>query len=212
MEPVLSFLQSRCMDGYRIVDADAPGAAALPLGSGVLFAKDRRFEPLSKRFETYDAFKIQKPFIQFAAIANEEMAAAFVNSHGYPLAVETSPYLTVASVLDHAAGMRKVLTRVRDGDQKQVLSMFNASKLGEAHAELRLVDGTFRLAIVPRSLVQGMWIQLAQDLAGGGIVQACQQCGSLFPAGSGGRRADAKFCSDTCRKAHNYAAKKGARK
>jgi hypothetical protein len=49
----------------------------------------------------------------------------------------------------------------------------------------------------PTSLLDALWLQLAQSLTSGAQFRQCEHCGEFFVAGRGtGRRVDAKFCSE----------------
>jgi hypothetical protein len=58
------------------------------------------------------------------------------------------------------------------------------------------------LAIEPTNLINGLYVQMLTFFASGKAVRKCENCESLFtlgPPGSGGRRSQAKFCSDHCK-------------
>jgi hypothetical protein len=56
----------------------------------------------------------------------------------------------------------------------------------------------------PNSLLDALWLQLAQGLTSNIQMRHCEHCGDWFEAGRGtGRRADSKFCSDEHRIAFN---------
>jgi len=211
VDPVLSFLQRRCTDGYVIAVVKEPPARPRSAAE-ILLAPDDHFIPLSDRFETFDVFKVERPYLQFASIRDPKTALRFLNAFGYPLAVEDSSKLNIAEVVRSAANMRAAIDQARSSDTKSFLDAFNAIKRGNAHVELRLRDGAYALTIVPNSLLQGMWIQFAQDLTAGANLHVCQHCKNVFVAGASGRRGDAKFCSETCRKANHYRAKRVTRK
>jgi hypothetical protein len=70
--------------------------------------------------------------------------------------------------------------------------------LGAARVVLR-PDHTngARIAIEAHSLLDGMWLQLGQKLAGNAKFHLCKQCREWFEVGPGtGRRLDAKYCCD----------------
>ena len=63
---------------------------------------------------------------------------------------------------------------------------------------------TLKWELRPRTLLDGLWLQLEQALTSGVQIQQCEHCGSWFEAGRGtGRRLDSKFCSDEHRIAFN---------
>lgn len=56
----------------------------------------------------------------------------------------------------------------------------------------------------PFTLLDGLWLQLAQAVSAGGQMRQCEHCGAWFEAGRGtGRRLDAKFCCDEHRVTFN---------
>ena len=80
-------------------------------------------------------------------------------------------------------------------------------KLGTIQASIiPSASGVPILKLVPRDLASAILVQMGQSLASGSKVVACAACGTYFEVGAGaGRRADAKFCSDSCRyRQHNY--------
>jgi hypothetical protein len=61
-----------------------------------------------------------------------------------------------------------------------------------------------RWELRPKTLLDGLWLQLGQELMTGVQIRQCERCGDWFEAGRGtGRRLDAKFCSDEHRVAFN---------
>jgi hypothetical protein len=54
------------------------------------------------------------------------------------------------------------------------------------------------LVFRPKRLVDALWLQLARFVAQGGAVLTCEECGKDFGVGAK-KRADARFCGDTCR-------------
>jgi len=68
--------------------------------------------------------------------------------------------------------------------------------------------GSLSFKLRPNSLVDGLWLQFAQEVTRGVHIRACKHCGDLFETGVGtGRRLDAKFCSDKHRIAFNSLAR-----
>jgi hypothetical protein len=69
------------------------------------------------------------------------------------------------------------------------------------------------LKMVPQDLGSAILLQMGQSLAGGNEVVACAACGTYFEVGQGGRRKDAKFCSDACRyRQHNHSKAKSRKR
>ena len=60
----------------------------------------------------------------------------------------------------------------------------------------------FQMVLTARSLMDGLWLQLSQKVAGQAEFTKCNlpSCGRIFEVGSSsGRRLDARFCSDSHR-------------
>jgi hypothetical protein len=68
--------------------------------------------------------------------------------------------------------------------------------------EIRIVPDPargVRLRLITHSLINAMWWQLNQRVAGETIFRVCRQCGNPFEAGPGGdARLDATFCCHEC--------------
>jgi len=60
-----------------------------------------------------------------------------------------------------------------------------------------------RIVFRPNNLLAAMWLQFAQAVTEEFQLQICEGCGKYFQVGPGGRRADAKTCSDACRQRKN---------
>jgi hypothetical protein len=60
------------------------------------------------------------------------------------------------------------------------------------------------LVLQPRTLLDAMYLQLAQSHASGAALQTCAQCEKWFEVGADGKRSVARFCSDTCRNRFHY--------
>jgi hypothetical protein len=69
-------------------------------------------------------------------------------------------------------------------------------------------NGELRLKVRPACLLDDLWLQFAQANSRVAKFKRCRQCDEQFAAGAGfGRRADAEFCSDECRKRFNSLAR-----
>jgi hypothetical protein len=199
MQTAIHYLHTRCVDGYRLLPAEKPKRAG---AAGILLAKDARFEPMSTRLEPYEPLGIDNLFAKFASVTDDSSAHRFVDTFGYPLA-DTG--WDLAPLLRAAAAMRAAIAAHKAADRRALLQVFAEGGIGRLTTELRIRDGAFVLVLVPGSLLQAMWIQFAQVVVGGAAIASCEQCGATFPTGAGtGRRNTARFCSDTCRKAHHY--------
>jgi hypothetical protein len=67
--------------------------------------------------------------------------------------------------------------------------------IGEIDVAADPVEGV-RLKLRARHLLSALWWQLVQALSGSASFVECHECGQWFATGFGGRRADAKFCSN----------------
>jgi hypothetical protein len=199
MHTALRYVHTRCIDGYRLLPAEKPKSAH---GSSFFFAKEERFEPMSATLEPYEPLSFDRLFARFAEIIDGPSALRFVDTFGYPLADEGFP---LAPVLRAAAAMRAAIAALQADDRKTLLRLFAEAGIGRLTTELRLIDGAFAIVLVPTSLLQAMWVQFAQVVVSGAAIASCEQCGAIFPTGSGtGRRSTRRFCSDACRQSNNY--------
>jgi hypothetical protein len=60
------------------------------------------------------------------------------------------------------------------------------------------------LVLQPRTLVDAMYLQLAQSHASGAALHTCEQCKKWFEVGGVGKRSVAKFCTEECRNRFHY--------
>jgi hypothetical protein len=60
-------------------------------------------------------------------------------------------------------------------------------------------SGTAVISLSPTTLLDALWLQLAQALSGGTQFRRCEKCNIPFSVGGKGRRLVARFCSDKCR-------------
>ncbi len=120
----------------------------------------------------------------------------FIDKYG--LLIGSAGYDAVSEMLQAASDMNHLLkgNNIRNMD---IQSIRLDSKLSFDF------DGNPTLILSPKSLLNGLWLQLGNFLADGRTsVQECGLCHTLFETGPGtGRRLDAKFCSDQHRIAFN---------
>ena len=65
----------------------------------------------------------------------------------------------------------------------------------DARVVFHPAEDTPRLALIPKNLLNALWLQLAQVLTSETAVKSCLYCNELFEVGPGtGRRADARYC------------------
>jgi hypothetical protein len=108
---------------------------------------------------------------------------------GLPGVISTRGDL-VSDVIQQAKWMDKLLGDHRSGVPQIPLTSLDAS----------LVSGggsAIRLKLSPSRLIDALWLQMAQSISSGRVLQQCLHCGEAFEVGPGsGRRLDAKFCND----------------
>ena len=92
-------------------------------------------------------------------------------------------------------------------------------KLNTYHVTARLmrdrrVDREMTLFINPSSLISALWLQFARAVEGNRQYTVCEFCHMPFEVGrsAGGKRTDAKFCSDSHRAAYAAQPKPGRKK
>jgi hypothetical protein len=70
------------------------------------------------------------------------------------------------------------------------------------HGQLTVDAGGTRLEwdVIPRSLIDALWLQLAQAISAGKTYRECKECGSWFEVSPEAKhRSNRRFCSDSCR-------------
>ena len=130
-------------------------------------------------------------FGKFAALKTLEDLVSFVTQYGplTPAGNAGGRGDEVPQILDQAASMT---------------ACFNSRKLPawpRADLKARLSTdkgkGTVSVKIAPAKLIDALWLQLGQSLAGGARWRQCDYCGDPFPVGGrSGRRLVARFCSN----------------
>ena len=125
--------------------------------------------------------------------------------------IEDRPILEGEDVdphLETAKLFHKILEQSGEGWRR--IPPFLADSIAEALAEEPLgkisLAGDrrygFRMVLTADSLMNGLWLQLGQTVAGQARFQTCElpSCRKIFEVGSSsGRRADARFCSNSHR-------------
>lgn len=151
-------------------------------------------------------------YARFAvAVKDADSVLSFIKKYGPLTAEGLDPQNgeLIDGVIVHAKTMNEVLyyARYDEGGAKALVEA-TGGLIPMADMEIALVlDRALtapKLIIRPKSLLDGLWIQLAQNLSGNLKIRQCQHCGIWFETGHGkGRRLDAKFCSDEHRVAFN---------
>jgi hypothetical protein len=220
MAVLIDFQWQKDSAGYRLVDAE-PRRTSEPRVHPIfgkvfpslleLAGKPQRVVRNGGKLVTYEPFKrFDRLFRSFASLQTPEDVLHFIENFG-PLTdwgLDIDRGEDVPHVLEHATAFREWLSlSPRRLTQKQLANWIGNEEMvfAKLQASLYLDDsGALRFRISPRSLVAGLWFQLAQTLTGETTIRACLHCGQLFEAGRGtDRRLDAKFCSDEHRIAFN---------
>jgi hypothetical protein len=138
-------------------------------------------------------------------------AETFGFSEGRLIKIENRPILEGEDVdphLEAAKLFREILAQSGKGWRRTPPSL--AHSIAEALDEEPLGEISlagdrehgFRMVLTANSLMDGLWLQLGQKVAGQATFRTCEllSCRQVFEVGSSsGRRLDAKFCSDTHR-------------
>jgi hypothetical protein len=215
--------------GYRLVDAEPPKPerTAVDPSSGrrrhlTILERDPgkplRIVPKGGKREQYQPLiRFPELYKAFASLREPNDVLRFVQNYG-PLThdgLEPSRGEDVELVLGLAGKFRVWLDRGRGG-RKQVANWIGTQELTFANLQASLVagpSGELRLRVAPRNLLGGLWLQLAQALAGGARIRECQHCGCWFETGPGtGRRLDAMYCSTQHQIDYNSLNRRGRRK
>lgn len=178
------------------------------------FGKPQRVVPNSGELIPYQPLsntKFDKLSRVFASIQTPENVLYFVQQYG-PL-TEAGLYPdqgeNVENALKQATFFRDVLNGGRPR-RKRTSAFFEGGVTESPHfASLEAsltpdASGALRLRVLPKNLLDALWLKLAHELAAGTRIRACLLCGTWFGAGPGtNKRLDAKFCSDEHRVLYN---------
>ncbi len=152
-----------------------------------------------KRLETYKPLKLHENlFGEFASIRQTPGGVLnFVKKFG-PLTLEgthSAEGEEVAAAIEVAQTISELLWA---NERKQIPSTFS-SRPRSVHLNVRILDPASHkhpFTLVPETLLDAIWLQLADALSVNAEIHRCSQCDMWFPAGRGfRRRQDAKFCS-----------------
>jgi hypothetical protein len=207
--------------GYRLVEAEPgrrPQRFTHPVfgheveESGLArdWGKPQRVVPRGgKRIPHRPLDKFSDLFKSFSKIKTSEDVLHFIQEFG-PLTVDgLSPDHgeNVESVVQYAHAFDKWLRSTSVRGRKQLASWIGSEGQKFANLEASLVadsPGVIHLRVTPKSLLGGLWLQLAQNLASGTDIRTCEHCGEWFEVGpQAGRRLDSRFCKDEHRILHN---------
>jgi hypothetical protein len=177
---VRNFVWRRDLNGYRLWKGQTRVVA-----SG---AKTEDYKPLERN---------ESLFGRFASIQPTPVGLLeFITKFG-PLTAEGlgSEGENVQSALDNARAMAAHLRATQTGTSlPEPLEAPHSVRLA-----VQIGDAASRptLRLMPETLLDALWLQVTEALAGDCQIRHCLQCNSWFAAGGGfGRRHDSKFCSD----------------
>jgi hypothetical protein len=215
---LINFEWWRDAAGYQLVPDTTPpdpeeALVYYPLGIHIVSAEIKPLRLVRRGGDLVPYHPIDRFETLFRIFANEvtrpEGVLAFaqrfgpLTSDGLDMSVGEPAYHSLV----HAAGMREFLS-FASGDKQLLARGIEAqiNPLGQIDIAIVLDAETTRpkLRLSPSNLLDALWLQFAQSLAGGTSLRQCQHCGGWFETGDGtGRRRDAKFCSNEHRIAFN---------
>ena len=199
----IDFVWMRDRKGYHLEDAKPPHPQRVVRNGGN-----------DEKLETYRPLdRMDRLFVAFANTATSPNGVLeFVRKYGSLTwaGTDSTKGDGVDLVISSAESMRQILG-YSSGDRKRPAKRppldEGPTHLGiTVHGSIILdvKTGLPKLQLSPNTLDDALWLQLAQELAGGCYLRRCEHCGDWFETGAGtGRRLDAKFCSDEHRIAFN---------
>jgi hypothetical protein len=204
---LLDFEWTRCLDGYKLnkrkpqsdkVWIELPGGLG-SLGNALQPDPDN-ISPNSSRLECYRPLKIAL-FKTFATWeATPEGMVRFCNCYGLLRAPEEQRIAPVQWMLDEQKTLSITLMLLEAGDPAELMKRLNSWAAGCTFGLQRADDGSLATILIPGSLIQAIWLQLALHAASGAKLLSCDRCGKPFQVGTGTkRRSTAKYCSNACK-------------
>jgi len=136
---------------------------------------------IAKRLSEYPML-----YTAFANVSDYDQLLAFVTEYG-----SLTKNNEIETLLDAAKEMRAWLNR----DKSPLWSVANL----KASLVKDRASGNAVISFSPTTLLDALWLQLAQALSGGTQFRRCKKCNIPFPVGGKSRRIVARFCSDKCR-------------
>jgi hypothetical protein len=218
----IDFMLTRDRHGYRVVpkapipqrrsgqsNADRILAAKLDKAVDLIIGNGGALVPYKPLNKVPDLFNI------FAKIPRTaEGVLNFVNTYGHftNAGIVGGRGDMVPAILDEAEEMSKRLDRLSSSSPSLGPEIPLTKLLGFVVRDR--ASGGITLKLVPATLRDALWLQLAEALSAGSKIRKCrfELCGEWFRAGVGAdRRADAEFCSDEHRKRFNSLIRRGKR-
>jgi hypothetical protein len=203
--------------GYRC------GTAYHPLGAWGLWSEDGTLLHIQRnggRLDRYRPLDVFETLCErFAKIKTRDDVLSFVGKFG-PLTKDglySEKGEVIDGVLTHAHVMDLLFNLLSSKPMERQIFLRHMQENPFSNLEVTLgMDVGFmelKLRFRPACLLDALWLQAAQRIAGGATVRQCQHCGQWFEVGPGtGRRLDATFCTDEHRIRFNSAkrTKRGA--
>jgi hypothetical protein len=176
---------------------------------------------------TQPLIKGEMLYAEYAGIKNAEQLLNFINRYGFlksaftrsggsfdPVTFKFKDDGYEGELVDeHLENARlvRLIMKVENAGRKSLpvkdSIALNDILEGEVQGEFSLApdrDRGFRFVFQATSLMNAIWIQLAQRASGGIKLQTCRHCGVSFEVGAGtGKRADSDFCKTAHRVAFN---------
>jgi hypothetical protein len=197
----------RCLDGYRLEQTKPLSAA-----EEAYFRKrpfiDRTYWNSSLIIQKSTRMERYRPLknVLFAIFARWEASPAgmvrFCNAYGPLQATPEGVTLTpVDWMLDEQRILQRALRQLESGDPLKLIEQLDRGRYGACTFTLRpTATGTLSPTLIPESLGQAIYVQLALYSASGAKLWSCEQCGDPFYVGTGtNRRSTAKWCSNACK-------------
>jgi hypothetical protein len=137
---------------------------------------------IAKRLSEYPML-----YTTFANVRSYDQLLAFITEYG-----SLTNKNEIEKLLDAAKEIRAWLSREKS-------PLWSVADLKASLIRDR-TSGTAVISFSPTTLLDALWLQLAQALSGGAQFRQCEKCKIPFPVGGkSGRRLVARFCSDKCR-------------
>jgi hypothetical protein len=203
---LLDFVWARCLDGHRIMKREPPNARdeAEARRRGWVnmdpYPSSDYVRPNSTRYERY----VPLENVLFKIFATWEATPGgmvrFCDAYGSLRNAGGDWIIEIDWMLKEQETLRHTLRLLDSGDPTELVERLERGRAGGALRLWQAKDGSLSPYLVPGSLVQAMWLQLALHAASAAKLLSCERCGSPFRVGGGTkRRSTAKYCSNACK-------------
>jgi hypothetical protein len=206
---LIEFVWARCIDGYRVFKKEPPDPAeeAEYRRRGIVnldpFPESDYITEKSRRTERYLPLEnvVFKIFADWEP--TPEGMVSFCDAYGplYNWQEGHSIITPIEAMLREQEALRRALIMFESRDPTELIAALDLGRAGRCAFRLWQTDeGSLSPIIVPGSLAQAMWLQLALHAASGARLLSCERCGNPFLVGIGtNRRNTAKYCSNACK-------------